>query len=517
MGYYGRKYYIETKNRKKVYVINSEDESKDNEMDTKILNYSPTTGNMESGRGRSGGADGAFSFKSAVLYDDDDSTKIVFESKLKPVDFDSIFPAAPAASYLGNSPQKSSKSLFQKSLSLKLSSTNRNMKASRVGVDLLETFSPGAAKAFALVQEEEQKDDPVPMEESEIAAFTKKLDNLAASHASKHASALLGPVASPMAKRLNSAVLFIKPHASSTGAQFVINATLDDYDIRIVSTGKYSAEEAVERRIFSQQYSYIEQFAVHTEPSNFVMTTSELETFSNTFQEGWTNVVAGGRIWNAASACETLHLSAEELYDLWKGAAVQIKLRRGLQICCIDQSNSTMNRALLEHITEPIYIVNGFYPSMREGFCSAESVRYALIEWDTSKLSWSDLLAKVIGHGSPALAPSDSIRGKLLRQWEEIELAAPPDRRDNGVEVSKSSFEGLAERLAWCKGSTLFTDPLGFRLLSSNIPALTVQNWLKNPTILEKCVYDHMFCLDEEECLIKAQSLVGKIFTLCLC
>ncbi len=56
----------------------------------------------------------------------------------------------------------------------------------------------------------------------------------------------------------------------------------------------------------------------------------------------------------------------------------------------------------------------------------------------------------------------------------------------------------------------LFTDSFGSRLLSCNIPSLTVQNWMKNPVVQNKCIFDHMYALEAEECIMKAESLICK-------
>jgi hypothetical protein len=68
----------------------------------------------------------------------------------------------------------------------------------------------------------------------------------------------------------------------------------------------------------------------------------------------------------------------------------------------------------------------------------------------------------------------------------------------------------MAERLTWCKDALIFTDLFGSRLLGCNIPSLTIQNWLKNPTVQEKGIFDHMYGLAGEECLVVAERLLCK-------
>jgi hypothetical protein len=532
--YYGRKYYADKQHRKKVYVISAEEEAKDCELDKKVVPYSPTTCKMESGQ------QSKFSFIHESLYDDADPSVVVFESKLKPVDFDSIFAPVSSpglsqslttigtASFLRGKPRSSTivpatatlastgsfsatagataTTLFAQSQSLKLTISSKA--SAKVGVDVLQAFSPAAAAAYAAFQVEESKEAPLAMDSEQISAFRTKLDGLIAAPTQKHPSgAKVAPLA---AKRLNSAVIFTKAHGATPAAQFLINTALDDHHIRILSRGRYTAAEAVEMRLFEAQYAHIHHHAQSIPAKDVSLSTEESSLFAATFGETWTDVVKAQRVWNAAAARSNLSFSAESLYDIWRHAPVQLRLRRGLQICRVDAANATANRALVEDITDPLYIINGFYPSMQAALAAVETITFLVVEWDGAALSWADLVNTVVGHSDPILAQAESIRGKLYQQWGELGLASPPDRRDNCIHVSKSAFEALGERLVWCKDSLLFTDSFGSRLLSCNIPSLTVQNWLKNPTIQGKTVFDHMYALEGEECLLKAQSLLCK-------
>jgi hypothetical protein len=446
--YYGRKRYLEQKHRQKIYAVGGDEEGKDDELDRKAFpTYSPTNGAMEAGQTK-------FSFANEVLFDENDPTKVLFESNLKPLDFNSLFALTPIKPQIPTPslralpfPAMPSPSVKESPLpDFSISSKSGKGKSVKVGVELLSTFSPGAAAALARLRTEESKEAPKEMDIASMSAFKRN-----------------------------------------------------------------AAEEVAKRRIFEHQFAHLEQFATLVAPSAIVLTDAEKELFAQTFSEGWSEVQSSHRVWNAATAIETLHLPQEDLYELWRGAAVTIKLRRGLQICLVDQTNATSNKALLEHFTEPTYLINAFMPAMKCAYTDSSTVlSFVVIEWDGSKLPWLDLLNKVVGHSQPSLAHAESIRGKIHSKWESLGLKAVPDRRDNCVHVSKSAFEGMADRLTWCKDALIFTDLFGSRLLGCNIPSLTIQNWLKNPTVQEKCIFDHMYGLAGEECLVVAERLLCK-------
>ena len=518
--YYGRRYYQDRKHKQKVYAVDSDYSDCDPAIE-QLPSLSAL--NLEAGVTTPVGPSRKLAFTSQQLFDEEDGSSLVFESKIKPVALDALFTpkrSPKPALQLSNKPSflsvSSRASLFKGHSSALFPALGLSARSAKVGVEALSVFSPGAAAALADLEDETKDEEPVAMSVAEVAAFKVKLDGLVANQQKKG----FGMYASVVSKRLNSALLYIKPHSFKTGMQYLVSSCLDDHNIRVLSRGKYSAEEIQQQHLFDRQFSYMARYAVTAPAQTVALTESESALFQDMFEEEWAQVQSGHRVWNAAEACESLCFSPEQLYDLWKCAPLQLHLRRGLQVCRIDQANATANSALLEQVVEPLYVINGFYPSMRLSYTTSGSpLHYMVIEWEGSQLSWRDLLDKVVGHEDPRRALSGSIRAKLLQQWEELGFTAPPDRRDNGVHVSKSAFEGLVERLVWSKGAVLFTDSFGSRLLNSNIPAFTVQNWLQNPTIQDQGVFDHMHGMDAEECVAKAQSLLGKAIILhaCLC
>jgi hypothetical protein len=141
---------------------------------------------------------------------------------------------------------------------------------------------------------------------------------------------------------------------------------------------------------------------------------------------------------------------------------------------------------------------------------------YLTVEWDGDVLSWADMVTHIIGTSDPARAEASSIRGTLYASWADLNLPVQPSREANGIHFSHSAFEAMVERLLFCKGAILFTDALGAQLLARNISATTIQNWLVNPQLSERTLFEHMRGKNAAECIAAAVPLQGKRGALCI-
>ena len=88
---------------------------------------------------------------------------------------------------------------------------------------------------------------------------------------------------------------------------------------------------------------------------------------------------------------------------------------------------------------EPLFVINGFYMSMREKFTLPEAkLHYFVVDWSADALSWEDFRGKVLGATDPATAEDGAIRKMILDKWEELGLKSLPNVGDNGVHASAS-------------------------------------------------------------------------------
>jgi len=336
--------------------------------------------------------------------------------------------------------------------------------------------------------------------DADMEAFKAKLNLVLSSR---------GPSAE--GRRLNNALLFLKPHAATNAVQYLVTSTLEQFHVRVISQGRYSGQDIADG-LFNRHFGYMEQYENHSAASDCLdLQLSEQDLFANTFSEDWGSVLRSGRVMTlstAASLLQRYQLSVDQLYGIWTSReSLQLKLRKGLHICPFDSSEAL----LMGILDEPIYVVNGFWSSMKRQYLddSTACIRYLFIEWDANQCSWSDMIQKVVGDGQPSSASEGSIRRNLMDNWRALGLVAAPSRRDNGVYISKSAIEAVVDRLHWVKDALLFTDSFGSKLLASNIPSLTINLWLKNPIISNKHLFDHVYGLDSDACLAKAIELLG--------
>jgi len=118
---------------------------------------------------------------------------------------------------------------------------------------------------------------------------------------------------------------------------------------------------------------------------------------------------------------------------------------------------------------DDIYVINGFYSSMRRKYTApGASVYYFSVEWDSSLMSWAEFRGEVLGATDPERASVGSMRWQIMQDWAALGLVAKPDVGDNGVHGSASPFEALVERLNWL-GASLDTDETARAIVSAGV------------------------------------------------
>jgi nucleoside diphosphate kinase len=165
---------------------------------------------------------------------------------------------------------------------------------------------------------------------------------------------------------------------------------------------------------------------------------------------------------------------------------------------------------------KPIFVINGFYMSMREKYTKRDvCVYYYLVEWDSVKLSWEDFRAKVLGATDPSTAESGSLRRDIYDRWQELGLATCPDVGENGMHGSASPFEAMAERMNWL-GETLEKDQFAKTLSAAGVSKKIIGEWTKDPQVTlpdqdgKHSLFDCLEDLNSDKCLEKALKIAGQ-------
>lgn len=307
-------------------------------------------------------------------------------------------------------------------------------------------------------------------------------------------------------------MLYLKPHLlASPQVLELITTTLAEHQVKIVTHVNLTGAELRSRRVIEAQYDTARHFACVQNPAEMHLTLSEEKAFRAAFAlQPWEDAIASGKVYNEVQACALLGTTSEGLYELWESpATLHVRLRKGFYVAKLDR-NCAADAFMRKKLLTPIFVVNGFYRHLEAQYCdAAHQTDFLVCEWNEADLSWARLLHDVIGEPNPAMAAPSSLRGRIFAQWEALGLSSPPNATHNCVHVSNSAFEGLTERLMWKKGSMLFTDLFGSRLLSVRIKSTQITEWSKNPIIEGKYLFEQLHGLNSTDCIAFLQKLSG--------
>ena len=294
----------------------------------------------------------------------------------------------------------------------------------------------------------------------------------------------------------NSAFVFIKSHANTKATQKLVQSTLKSKGLDIVTEGELTAEQIDRGLLIDQHYYAIASKATLLQPKDLPVPTAKFEEF---FGLPYSKALENGSVYNALDACKYLGVDAAGLDKLWAKAR---KVKFGGGFYC----------GIIENVPgkKPIYVFNAFFMEMRSKFVQpGTSIHYYVVNFDPSKLSWSDFRGKLLGPTDPADAPKDSLRGKILSDWKTLGLDYQPNVGDNGVHASASPFEGLAEKMNWLK-ITPEKDLFGQKLIKAGITHETIKAWSIDPQVKGKSLFDQLEDTDSNECVTRAVALNKK-------
>lgn len=250
---------------------------------------------------------------------------------------------------------------------------------------------------------------------------------------------------------LNQALAFIKPHAvESQKAHDHIAGVFKENGISIIQSKRVTAEEIAADNIIDRHYANNARFGTANNIHDLSLRDSAKEVFRVAFEEEWDTVLAEGRLFSGESMRKKLgHISGEALNERWAGHGAH-KLCGGCYVSFFEPEGS--------------YVINGFYPSIREQFTRpGAAVELMTVAFD---MPWNTFRASIIGSTNPAAAEEQSIRGYMHDNADKFGLL--PDSRDNIIHASASPFEALCESRIWLSKWSPSSDPL-WRLIRRKV------------------------------------------------
>ncbi|VEU41143.1 unnamed protein product [Pseudo-nitzschia multistriata] len=306
-----------------------------------------------------------------------------------------------------------------------------------------------------------------------------------------------GATATPPQKLLNSAFVFVKPHANTEKVRELVAEKLESAGISILFEDDIGGEEIDRNGLIDQHYYSIASKATIL-PAEKIPVPPKV--FRETFGEEWSKVLEENRAANALDACKRFGCSPEELNEAWNKVST-VKFGGGFYCGKVSVNGKP-----------ELYVFNAFFMTMRSKFVGKDNgIHCFTVEWDSDTLSWSSFRHEILGPTDPKKAPSNSIRRSILDQYKNLGLSSVPNHSDNGVHASASPFEALAEKLNWLS-LNLESDSLGKKLLDAGISETRIKEWCLDPQIKTSdsstgSLFDELEDLNVDDCVSKLLEL----------
>jgi hypothetical protein len=308
-----------------------------------------------------------------------------------------------------------------------------------------------------------------------------------------------GGAASPP-EGTQSALVFLKPHcAGSKACLALVRQVLATSKVEVVSEGAVKASDIKRHGLVDAHYAALANKAVRQDPRTLVVPPEGQAAFQATFGLGWAAALDAGLVYNASTAAFKLGLNDKALEKQWRALppASVLKLGGGFYVGRLSDGGP--------------FVVNGFYLALRSAFVApGATVRWLVVRWAASDLTWADFRAKVVGGTDPSTASPGSVRRLLFDRWRALGLAAPPAMGTNGVHASASPLEALFERCNWLRLPSYVVDPFGAELIlgGSGLDQETLERWASDPAVTFEGAPQSVFGLheglDAAKCLKRA-------------
>ena len=326
-------------------------------------------------------------------------------------------------------------------------------------------------------------------------------------------SELKGPeerVAHEVNVRANIALVFVKPHACTTeGVKFVRKELAEK--VCILGECPMSGDALKAGNVMDQHYAAIAKNSLQVDPAELTVSDEAKEKFSQIFRMEWDAALEDHCVLNAQDCAVKLGTSdddplpAKDLFQLWKLAPEKVKVAPGAYVAKVrgaQPKNDEDFGGEEDNGEDPLFVVNGFYPALKANFENSDAqIHLFVVAFDPCVLPWADFRRDVIGATNPEKASESSLRAKILRDYQNLNLKEPPDNTDNGVHGSAGPLEALKERLLWLN-FPLEKDPTGAKLLELAVWDESKQSVLKdlldNPLLDAPGLHGRAFDLTED-------------------
>lgn len=271
----------------------------------------------------------------------------------------------------------------------------------------------------------------------------------------------------------NQPFVFIKPHAfHNREAIEFIEKLFEKSGIHWLKKGVITGAEIRAGALVDKHYSVNARVGTIRQPALLEIGDAGKQKFKAYFGEEWDAVIAQNRMCSGLVLQEKLGGNADQVNEVWSASSKRTKVAGGHYVAY----SSALN----------LYILNGFYPMVRDRYMADEaSILFGIIRFSSSELEWKSFRHEVIGVTNPAEADKSSVRGYLYAHASAFKINV--DNGDNVIHASASPFEALIEKNLWLSGFDLSGDPLYTLLHKSGMDmAFIRKQYEKNPVVALK-------------------------------
>lgn len=272
------------------------------------------------------------------------------------------------------------------------------------------------------------------------------------------------------------ALLFIKPHvfrqaADPSSVIAEIKKHLATEEISVLEEKVVSGEQVRENNMAEKHYLVIARSA-RSHPGELSATLSTRDKFQSEYGISWEDAIENGSVINPFIMMEKVldNGTASEIKKIWESVSSAVMIAPGAYVKKVKANNK-------EH-----FLINGFYPSMKEDFEKEDAqIHCMIIQFDSDKLSWSSFRDEIIGKTNPAAALESSVRGSFFKKQATFGLAMSDNA--NLIHASAGPLEAAKEELLWM-GKNI-EDILFFKLLDSEGFTEDKIKWLSDAPIVD--------------------------------
>lgn len=129
---------------------------------------------------------------------------------------------------------------------------------------------------------------------------------------------------------MNSAFVFVKPHAVTDATKALVKSTLEAKGIKILDEGDISSEDIDQKKLIDQHYYAIASKATILKPEQLNV---PADKFKEKFGVEWSQALAEKSVYNAMDACTFLGLDSAGLNAEVRRSTARARARAAARAC----------------------------------------------------------------------------------------------------------------------------------------------------------------------------------------